>query len=167
MLPSRLPNLLVNGSSGIAVGMSTNVPPHNLREVVRAALHLLENLDCSVRDLMRFVPGPDFPTGALIVGREGIEKAYETGRGRIVMQARVQKETRRGGREQLVVTEIPYATSKTRILEQIVDIVKNGTTREVTSGLDFFNTGVALVTETPADGVDSIDAAAASEICWG
>src|SRR5690606_14902535 len=110
VLPARLPNLLVNGSSGIAVGMSTNIPPHNLREVVRAALHLLDRPDCTVRDLMRFVPGPDFPTGALIVGKEGIEKAYETGRGRIVMQARVQKETRRGGREQLVVTEIPYAT---------------------------------------------------------
>lgn len=126
VLPARLPNLLVNGSSGIAVGMSTNIPPHNLREVVKAALHLLDHPDCTVRDLMRFIPGPDFPTGALIVGTEGIEKAYETGRGRVVMQARVQKETRRGGREQLVVTEIPYATSKTRIMEQIVDLVKKG-----------------------------------------
>jgi DNA gyrase subunit A len=131
VLPSRLPNLLVNGSSGIAVGMSTNIPPHNLREIVRAALHLLDDPECTVADLMRFVPGPDFPTGALIVGREGIEKAYETGRGRIVMQARVQKETRRGGREQLVVTEIPYATSKTRILEQIVDLVKKGRVTDI------------------------------------
>src|SRR5690606_24815252 len=131
VLPARLPNLLVNGSSGIAVGMSTNIPPHNLREVVKAALHLLDAPDCTVRDLMRFVPGPDFPTGALIVGTEGIEQAYETGRGRIVMQARVQKETRRGGREQLVVTEIPYATSKTRILEQIVDLVKKGKVSDI------------------------------------
>ncbi|HEX6925838.1 MAG TPA: DNA gyrase subunit A [Longimicrobiaceae bacterium] len=131
VLPARLPNLLVNGSSGIAVGMSTNIPPHNLREVVRAALHLLDHPDCTVQDLMRFVPGPDFPTGALIVGREGIEKAYETGRGRIVMQARVQKETRRGGREQLAVTEIPYATSKARILEQIVDLAKKGRISDV------------------------------------
>ncbi len=126
VLPAKLPNLLVNGSSGIAVGMSTNVPPHNLREVIRAAVHLLENPDCSVADLMRFVPGPDFPTGGLIVGREGIQKAYETGRGRVVMRARIGKETRRGGREQLVVTEIPYATSKTRIIEQIVDLNKKG-----------------------------------------
>jgi DNA gyrase subunit A len=131
VLPARLPNLLVNGSSGIAVGMSTNVPPHNLREVVRAALHLLDDPECTVRDLMKFVPGPDFPTGGLIIGREGIEKAYETGRGRVVMQARVQKETRRGGREQLVVTEIPYATSKTRILEQIVDLVKKGRVSDI------------------------------------
>ncbi|MBW3627994.1 MAG: DNA gyrase subunit A [Gemmatimonadetes bacterium] len=124
VLPSKLPNLLINGSSGIAVGMSTNVPPHNLREVVTAAIHLLDNPECAVDDLMRIVPGPDFPTGGLIVGTQGIRDAYRTGRGRVVMRARVCKETRRGGREQLVVTEIPYATTKTRIIEQIVDLAK-------------------------------------------
>jgi DNA gyrase subunit A len=131
VLPARLPNLLVNGSSGIAVGMSTNIPPHNLREVVAATLHLLEHPACTIADLMKLVPGPDFPTGGLIVGREGIKKAYETGRGRVVMRARIGKETRRGGREQLVVTEIPYATTKTRIIEQIVDLSKKGKISEV------------------------------------
>jgi DNA gyrase subunit A len=126
VLPAKVPNLLINGSSGIAVGMSTNVPPHNVKEVARAAIHLLEHPDCTVADLMGFVPGPDFPTGGLVVGTEGIRKAYETGRGRVVMQARVVKETKRGGREQLVVTEIPYATSKTRIIEQIADLTKRG-----------------------------------------
>ncbi|MDQ3604707.1 MAG: DNA gyrase subunit A, partial [Gemmatimonadota bacterium] len=124
VLPAKVPNLLVNGSSGIAVGMSTNVPPHNLREVVHAAIHLLDHPECSVADLMRFIPGPDFPTGGIIVGREGIRQAYEKGRGRVVMRARVTREQRRGGREQLVVTEIPYATNKTRIVEQIADLVK-------------------------------------------
>jgi DNA gyrase subunit A len=124
VLPARLPNLLVNGSSGIAVGMSTNVPPHNLREVVQAAVYLLDHPDCSIEDLMGFIPGPDFPTGGLIAGTDGIQAAYRTGRGRVVMRARVGKETRRGGREQLVITEIPYATTKTRIIEQIVDLAK-------------------------------------------
>jgi DNA gyrase subunit A len=131
VLPAKLPNLLVNGSSGIAVGMSTNIPPHNLREVARAAVHLLDNPDCTVADLMKFVPGPDFPTGGLIVGTEGIRKAYETGRGRVIMRARIGKETRRGGREQLVITEIPYATNKTRIIEQIVELSKRGKVSDV------------------------------------
>jgi DNA gyrase subunit A len=126
VLPAKLPNLLINGSSGIAVGMSTNIPPHNLREVVKATVHLLDNPDCTISDLMRLVPGPDFPTGGLIVGKDGIRKAYETGRGRVIMRARISKETRRGGREQLVVTEIPYATTKTRIIEQIVDLSRKG-----------------------------------------
>jgi DNA gyrase subunit A len=126
VLPSRIPNLLVNGSSGIAVGMSTNIPPHNFGEVARAAIHLLDNPGCTIAELMTFIPGPDFPTGGLIVGTAGIEAAYHTGRGRVIMRARVVKETRRGGREQLVVTEIPYATSKTRIIEQIVDLTKKG-----------------------------------------
>jgi DNA gyrase subunit A len=126
VLPARLPNLLVNGSSGIAVGMSTNIPPHNLREIVRAAIHLLDEPECTVEDLMRIVPGPDFPTGGLIVGTEGIRQAYRTGRGRVIMRARIGKETKRGGREQLVVTEIPYATSKSRIIEQVVELTKRG-----------------------------------------
>src|SRR3712207_6843935 len=95
VLPAKLPNLLVNGSSGIAVGMSTNVPPHNIREVCRAAIHLLDHPECTLDDLMTIIPGPDFPTGGLIVGTEGIRQAYETGRARVVMQARVVKETKR------------------------------------------------------------------------
>jgi len=126
VLPARVPNLLINGSSGIAVGMSTNVPPHNLREVIGAAVHLLDHPECSIDDLMRYVPGPDFPTGGIIVGREGIRQAYETGRGRLAVQGRVGREVRRGGREQLVVTELPYATSKTRLIEQIADLARTG-----------------------------------------
>jgi DNA gyrase subunit A len=131
VLPARVPNLLVNGSSGIAVGMSTNIPPHNLRETVRAAIHLLDHPDCTLDDLMRHLPGPDFPTGGVILGTKGIRDAYEKGRGRIVVRARVRKEQRRAGREQLVVTEIPYATSKTRILEQIAELVKKGKIEDI------------------------------------
>ncbi|HSW30681.1 MAG TPA: DNA gyrase subunit A [Longimicrobiales bacterium] len=126
VLPGRYPNLLVNGSSGIAVGMSTNVPPHSLREVAAGVKQLVVDPDCTVADLMRHIPGPDFPTGAMIVGRAGIKDMYETGRGRVIMRARVVKEALRGGKEQLIVTEIPYAVSKTRIIEQVVDLAKHG-----------------------------------------
>jgi DNA gyrase subunit A len=131
VLPARVPNLLVNGSSGIAVGMSTNVPPHNLAEVVRAAIHLLDHPDCTVDDLMVHLPGPDFPTGGLIVGVQGIKDAYTNGRGRVVMRARVYKESRRSGREQLVVTEIPYGTNKSRIIEQIAELTRAGRLADV------------------------------------
>jgi DNA gyrase subunit A len=148
VLPSKVPNLLINGSSGIAVGMSTNIPPHNLGEIVGAAVHLLDNPDCEIADLMRFVPGPDFPTGGLIVGREGIRQAYETGRGRVVMQGRIGREVRRGGREQLIVTEIPYATSKTRIIEQIADLAKKGKAPDISDLRDESDRdGIRLVIE--------------------
>jgi DNA gyrase subunit A len=148
VLPSKVPNLLINGSSGIAVGMSTNIPPHNLREVVRAAVHLLDFPECTVADLMEFVPGPDFPTGGLIVGRDGIRQAYETGRGRVIMQGRIGRESRRGGREQLVVTEIPYATSKTRIIEQIADLAKKGKAPDIADLRDESDRdGIRLVIE--------------------
>jgi DNA gyrase subunit A len=126
VLPSRIPNLLVNGSSGIAVGMSTNIPPHNLREVAAAFRHLVAHPECTVEELMEHVPGPDFPTGGYLVGADGIRDMYETGRGRLVMRARVVKEALRGGKEQLVVTEIPYAVSKAKIIEQIVDLSRKG-----------------------------------------
>src|SRR3954454_16364485 len=126
VLPARVPNLLVNGSSGIAVGMSTNVPPHNLGEIVAAALHLLDHPECTVDDLMAHVPGPDSPTGGMIVGTAVIRDAYTKGRGRVVMRARVYKESRRNGREQLVVTEIPYGTNKSRILEQVAELTRAG-----------------------------------------
>jgi DNA gyrase subunit A len=148
VLPGRVPNLLVNGSSGIAVGMSTNIPPHNLREVVRAAVHLLDHPECTLDDLLSFVPGPDFPTGGIILGREGIRQAYETGRGRIVMQGRIGIETRRGGREQLVVTELPYATSKTRIIEQIADVARKGKSPDIADLRDESDRdGIRLVIE--------------------
>ena len=107
VLPSKVPNLLINGSSGIAVGLSTNVPPHNLREVAAALRALIEEPDPSVDMLMKHLPGPDFPTGGFVVGRDGIRDMYEGGRGRIVMRARIVKEALRGGKEQLVVTELP------------------------------------------------------------
>lgn len=131
VLPSRFPNLLVNGSSGIAVGMSTNVPPHSLREVAAGVRQLVVDPDCSVDDLMRHIPGPDFPTGGFIVGREGIEKMYRDGRGRIVMRARVVKEALRGGKEQLVVLELPYTVSKTKVIEQIAALAKRGKAEDI------------------------------------
>ena len=136
VLPSRLPNLLVNGSSGIAVGMSTNIPPHNLREIADAFRHLASHPDCPVEELMERVPGPDFPTGGFIVGADGIEDMYRTGRGRLVMRARIVKEALRGGKEQLVVTEIPYAVSKSKIIEQIVKASRKGQLDDVTDVRD-------------------------------
>jgi DNA gyrase subunit A len=124
VLPSKLPNLLINGSAGIAVGMATNVPPHNLREIAGALRHLVENPECEVDELMAHVPGPDFPTGGFIIGTDGIRDAYRTGRGRMVMRARVRRESKRGGKEQLVVTELPYGISKSRVIEQIADLVR-------------------------------------------
>jgi DNA gyrase subunit A len=124
LLPAKFPNLLVNGSSGIAVGMATNVPPHNLKEVATAVKYLIAHPKATIEQLMRHVPGPDFPTGAFILGVDGIREAYETGRGRIVMRAAVRKETRRGGRERLVVTALPYGVSKTKVIEQIAELVR-------------------------------------------
>lgn len=125
VLPSRLPNLLVNGSTGIAVGMATNIPPHNLREVVYALIHLIENPDASVEDLTNFIRGPDFPTGGYIVGKSGIESAYATGRGTITIRARSEiEEGRRGSR--IVFTEIPYQVNKAKIVEDIAELVKEG-----------------------------------------
>ena len=126
VLPARFPNLLVNGSSGIAVGMSTNVPPHNLREIAAGVKQLVIDPDCTVDDLMRHIPGPDFPTGGFVVGLEGIRDMYTTGRGRVIMRARVVKEALRGGKEQLVVTELPYAVSKSKIIEQIAELARRG-----------------------------------------
>ena len=127
VLPARFPNLLVNGASGIAVGMATNIPPHNLREVAAAVRHLVKKPECTVAELMRHVPGPDFPTGAFILGSDGIRDAYTSGRGRIVMRAAVQKETKRGGKEQIVVTALPYGVSKVKVIEQIAQVARTRT----------------------------------------
>jgi DNA gyrase subunit A len=125
VLPGNLPNLLVNGSSGIAVGMATNIPPHNLREVVDAAVALIHDPDLSQEELEGYVLGPDFPTGGFICGREGIEEAYRTGRGRIVMRARAEVEELPGGGERIVVTEIPFMVNKSRLIEQIAQLVRD------------------------------------------
>jgi DNA gyrase subunit A len=153
VLPSRLPNLLLNGSSGIAVGMSTNIPPHNLREIAAGVHILLANPDCTIQDLTAVVKGPDFPTAGFIVGDEGIRDMYLTGRGRVVMRARVVKEALRGGKEQFVVTELPYATSKTRIIEQIADLHRKGKLEDVSDIRDESDRdGMRLVIELKRSG---------------
>ena len=126
VLPTKVPGLLVNGSSGIAVGMSTNIPPHNLGEVIDAAVHQLNNPDCTVRDLMEFVKGPDFPTGATIVGKQPIRSAYHTGRGRVRVRADYEIEERDRGGDRIVVTEIPFQANKARMVEKIADLVNEG-----------------------------------------
>ncbi len=126
VLPSRLPALLVNGASGIAVGMATNVPPHNLREVCDALTHLIDHPEASAGDLIRFVHGPDFPTGATIMGREGIEQAYHTGHGRIVVRAKASiEEDERGGRQRIIVSQIPYQVNKASLVEKIAMLAKD------------------------------------------
>jgi len=126
VLPARVPNLLINGSGGIAVGMATNIPPHNLGEIVDATIHLLRAPDTSIDDLIRLVPGPDFPTAGLVFGRAGIEAAYRTGRGSIVMRARmnVERSPGRGEKEQIVVTEFPYQVNKARVAARISELVR-------------------------------------------
>ncbi|MFL2495603.1 MAG: DNA gyrase subunit A [Porticoccaceae bacterium] len=125
VLPTRIPNLLINGSSGIAVGMATNIPPHNLTEVVSGCLALIDNTDITVDELMEYIPGPDFPTGAIINGRAGIIEAYRTGRGRIYMRARAEVQVdEKTQRETIVVTEIPYQLNKARLIERIAELVK-------------------------------------------
>ena len=124
VLPARLPNLLVNGANGIAVGMATSIPPHNPGEVIDACCYLLDNPDASVEDLMRFVPGPDFPTGGIVVGRSGILSAYRQGRGTIIVRGRAGVEQQARDREAIVVTEIPYQLTKTRLLERIAEVVR-------------------------------------------
>lgn len=125
VLPCRFPNLLVNGSSGIAVGMATNLPPHNLRETIDALFILMENPDCEIQDLMTKLPGPDFPTGGLIMGRSGIKKAYETGRGKITLRAKAEIETTQKGKNRIIVRELPYQVNKSRLIKAIADLVRD------------------------------------------
>lgn len=123
VLPCRFPNLLVNGSGGIAVGMATNIPPHNLGEVIDAYIAMIENRDISVEELMAYIPGPDFPTGATIMGTAGIRQAYRTGRGKIVVRAKAEIEEMHGGKSRIIVTEIPYQVNKARLVEKIAELV--------------------------------------------
>src|SRR5688572_30853993 len=128
VLPARVPNMLLNGTSGIAVGMATNIPPHNLNELTDAISFLIDNYDrmddIPVEELMKFVHGPDFPTGGIIVGREGIESTYGTGRGRIVVRGLAHIEEGKGGRHEIIITEIPYQVNKTTLIERIAEIVR-------------------------------------------
>src|SRR5476649_2838703 len=126
VMPTKIPNLLINGSSGIAVGMATNIPPHNLTEVINGCLALIDNPELTIDELMQYIPGPDFPTAAIINGRAGIVEAYRTGRGRIYMRARsiVEDIDKVGGRQQIVITELPYQLNKARLIEKIAELVK-------------------------------------------
>lgn len=135
VLPARFPNLLVNGSAGIAVGMATNIPPHNLGEAIDATIAVMENPDISLDELLQIMPGPDFPTGATIMGRAGIREAYETGHGSITIRAKAHVEKSTSGRNRIVVTEIPYQVNKAKLIEKIADLVKQKTVTEI-SGLN-------------------------------
>jgi DNA gyrase subunit A len=125
VLPARFPNLLVNGAGGIAVGMATNIPPHNLVEVVNACIAMIDNPSISLAELMEIIPGPDFPTGGIILGRAGIRSAYETGRGSVVMRGKVSTETVRGEREAIIITEVPYQVNKSTMIEKIAELVRD------------------------------------------
>jgi len=131
VLPSRFPNLLVNGSGGIAVGMATNIPPHNLGEVIDAVTHTIDNPEATPADLMKFVKGPDFPTAGFVMGRQGIKDAYTTGRGSIKVRAKTTIEEGSNGRSQIVVTELPYQVNKARLAEKIAELVKTGKVKEI------------------------------------
>ena len=125
VLPAKFPNILVNGAGGIAVGMATNIPPHNLGEVINATLAVLDNPDVSIDELIELMPGPDFPTGGIILGRAGIRSAYETGRGSVLMRGKVEIEEIRKEREALIITEIPYQVNKATMIEKIAELVRD------------------------------------------
>ena len=125
VLPARFPNLLVNGASGIAVGMATNIPPHNLTEVIKALHILMDNPDATTADLMEALPGPDFPTGGIVIGKSGIRKAYETGRGSIIVRGRVEIETRKNGRERIIISELPYVVNKAKLVSRIAELARD------------------------------------------
>lgn len=133
VLPARFPNLLVNGSSGIAVGMATNIPPHNLGEAIDATCTMLDNPDCTVDDLMKVLPGPDFPTGGIIMGRKGIRDAYETGKGSLTIRSRCRIEENKNGRYSIVVSEIPYQVNRTNLLKKIADLIRDKKLPEISN----------------------------------
>src|SRR6187401_1654914 len=160
VLPSRFPNLLVNGSTGIAVGMATNIPPHNLAETIDAVVALIDKPTASVEDLMKFVKGPDFPTGAIVVGRSGIRDAYRTGRGRIVMRARAHVEELRGGKNAIIVTELPYGVKKGGdggVISKIADLVREKVITEVSDLQDYSDkTGMRIQIELKRDAIPQV-----------
>ncbi|HGR0451472.1 DNA gyrase subunit A [Streptococcus pneumoniae] len=152
VLPARFPNLLVNGATGIAVGMATNIPPHNLGETIDAVKLVMDNPEVTTKDLMEVLPGPDFPTGALVMGKSGIHKAYETGKGSIVLRSRTEIETTKTGRERIVVTEFPYMVNKTKVHEHIVRLVQEKRIEGITAVRDESNReGVRFVIEVKHD----------------
>ena len=152
VLPARFPNLLVNGATGIAVGMATNIPPHNLGETIDAVKLVMDNPEVTTKDLMEVLPGPDFPTGSLVMGKSGIHKAYETGKGSIVLRSRTEIEETKTGRERIVVTEFPYMVNKTKVHEHIVRLVQEKRIEGITAVRDESNReGVRFVIEVRRD----------------
>ncbi|EHT3178963.1 DNA gyrase subunit A [Staphylococcus pseudintermedius] len=158
VLPSRFPNLLVNGASGIAVGMATNIPPHNMREVIDGVLSLSHNPDITISELMEDIQGPDFPTAGLILGKSGIRRAYETGRGSVIMRAKAEIESRGGGRDRIVVTEIPFQVNKARMIEKIAELVRDKKIDGITDLRDetSLRTGVRVVIDMRKDANASV-----------
>lgn len=157
VLPTKIPALLVNGSSGIAVGMATNIPPHNLNEVLDGCLAYIENEQISIEELMRHIPGPDFPTGAIINGRKGIEEAYRTGRGKVYVRAKASVETTDKGREQIVVTELPYQVNKAKLIEKIAELVKDKKIEGISKIDDYSDKkGISIVIEVKRDAVAEV-----------
>ncbi len=158
VLPSRLPNLIVNGSAGIAVGMATNIPPHNLAETVEAVNHLVDHADAAIKDLRKFIKGPDFPTGGIIYGREGIKECYEKGRGRIAIRARaVVEETESTGKQQIVVTEIPYQVNKANLIAQIAELANAKKLEGISDIQDYSDReGMRIVIELKRDAVPAV-----------
>src|SRR3989475_1319202 len=159
VLPTRYPNLLVNGSGGIAVGMATNIPPHNLSEVIEATIYLIQNPTARLKTLMGMVPGPDFPTAGFIYGREGIKNAYETGRGMIIMRARasIDRAGKAGDRMAIVVTEIPYQVNKAKLLERIAELVNDKKLEGISDLRDESDReGMRIVIELKRDAIPDI-----------
>jgi DNA gyrase subunit A len=157
VLPSRVPNLLINGSSGIAVGMATNIPPHNLREVVDACVYLIDNPDAEAEALMAFVRGPDFPTGGVIYGRDGIREAYENGRGRVILRARAVIEEKEGGKgERIIVTEIPFMVNKSRLIEHMAELVRDKKLEGISDLRDESDKRIRIVIELKRDAIPHI-----------
>ena len=157
ILPSKLPTLLVNGSTGIAVGMATNIPPHNLTEVIKALVTTIDNPDITVKELSKIITGPDFPTGGLIIGRDGIKKAYETGRGQIIMRAKAAIETSRNKKDAVIITEIPYQVNKTSLIESIVKLVEEKRIEGIADIRDESDRdGMRLVIELKKDAIQQV-----------
>lgn len=157
VMPTKIPNLLVNGSSGIAVGMATNIPPHNLTEVINGCLAYISNEDITIDELMEYIPGPDFPTAALISGRKGIVDAYKTGRGKVYMRSKAEIETEKNGKETIIVSEIPYQVNKARLIEKIADLVKEKKVEGISALRDESDKdGMRIVIECRRDAVAEV-----------
>jgi len=152
VLPARIPNLLVNGSSGIAVGMATNIPPHNLGEVIDGVIALADNSEITIAELMSKIKGPDFPTGSFLLGRSGIVKAYTTGRGSVIMRGKTEIEQMKNGKERIIITEIPYQVNKAKLVEKIAELARDKKIEGVTDLRDESNLkGIRIVIELRRD----------------